>query len=161
MVLLLKMITNLRSWGAPAAIKCSHLWNAATSTSWHILRFKNTFSIRQPAAIFLGTHFPYSQHSRLPRVEKCPICVYCDRRDDIRSFLCYVVVKPATTQGKWRHYSVFNFNPSRTGEKCLEYAPFFPELEKQVNRTGYSALFFGFSRMRSIDSSFLYSWSFL
>ena len=69
--------------------------------------------------------------------------------------------KPATTQGKWRHYSVFNFNPSRTGEKCLEYAPFFPELEKQVNRTGYSALFFGFFRMRSIDSSFLYSWSFV
>lgn len=93
MVLLLKMITNLRSRGAPAAIKCSRLWNAATSTSWHILRFKNTFSIRQPAAIFLGTHFPYSQLSRLPRVEKCPICFYCHRRDDIRSFLCYVVVK--------------------------------------------------------------------
>lgn len=154
MVLLLKMITNLRSRsrGAPAAIKCSRLWNAATNTSWHIKDSKTLFQSGNLPLFFLGTHFPYSQHSRLPRVEKRPICVHCHRRPPQFSMICCSNKRKMTSL-----FRFFNFNPSRTGEECLEYAPFFPELEKQVNRTGYSALFFRFSRMKAIDSSFLYS----
>ena len=44
-------------------------------------------------------YFPWNALPLLPAFslascrKKCPICFYCHRRDDIRSFLCYVVVK--------------------------------------------------------------------
>ena len=114
MVLLLKMITNLRSRGAPAAIKCSRLGDATTNTSWHI---------KDSKTLFQSGNLPLFSLERTTLTPSFLACLVQKSvpsafivTDDLCSFLWNVGSKnPATTQGKWRHYSVFNFNPSRTG----------------------------------------------